>query len=234
MYIKSTNLMLYGMIRCTSMHNVRSAGVSFSSKVHGTTRRTPQYCARGSMHTYSSALDEITIVRPDDWHLHVRDGPGLDSVVPLSAAQFGRAIIMPNLVPPVTNTAMALDYKNRILNAVPAEYSARFTPLMTLYLTDNTTPEEIYQAKEQGVVALKMYPAGATTNSDSGVTDWRKCIDAMKAMEEVCVYAIMFPCLIASFVIVSTYSRVILIPFGGNINADASRGVLPLPWWVRL
>eukprot|EP00889_Picochlorum_renovo_P004559 jgi/Picre1/31589/NNA_006941.t1 len=172
------------MIRCTRMHNVRSAGVSFSSKLHGT-KRTVKYCARRSVQTHSSAIDEITIVRPDDWHLHVRDGPGLDSVVPLSAAQFGRAIIMPNLVPPVTNTAMALDYKTKILNAVPTQYSARFTPLMTLYLTDNTTPEEIYQAKEQGVVALKMYPAGATTNSDSGVTDWKKCIDAMKAMEEV-------------------------------------------------
>lgn len=181
--------MFYGIIRCTRMHNVRSAGVSFSGKLHGT-KRTVKYCARRSVQTHSSAIDEITIVRPDDWHLHVRDGPGLDSVVPLSAAQFGRAIIMPNLVPPVTNTAMALDYKTKILNAVPTQYSARFTPLMTLYLTDNTTPEEIYQAKEQGVVALKMYPAGATTNSDSGVTDWKKCIDAMKAMEEVCVHHI--------------------------------------------
>lgn len=95
------------------------------------------------------------------------------------------AIIMPNLVPPVTTSAMALAYKDRIEAAVPASHKASFTPLMTLYLTDNTTPEDVREAKEKGVVAFKMYPAGATTNSESGVTDWRKCVATLKAMEEV-------------------------------------------------
>jgi dihydroorotase len=92
---------------------------------------------------------------------------------------------MPNLVPPVTTTDAALAYKSKILDAVPREHSGKFLPLMTLYLTDNTTPDDVYTAKEHGIVAYKMYPAGATTNSDSGVTDWRKCVATLKAMEEV-------------------------------------------------
>jgi dihydroorotase len=112
---------------------------------------------------------ELTITRPDDWHLHLRDGDALKAVVPHTTAQFRRAIIMPNLRPPVTTAAQAIAYRERILAAVPA--GMRFEPLMTLYLTDNLPPEEILRAKAAGVVALKLYPAGATTNSDAGVTD---------------------------------------------------------------
>ena len=123
----------------------------------------------------------ITITRPDDWHLHVRDGAPLHTVVPHTAAQFGRAIIMPNLKPPVTTAEQALAYKQRILAAVPAGVS--FEPLMTLYLTDNLPPEEIARAKAAGVVASKLYPAGATTNSDAGVTDIRKTYKTLEAMQ---------------------------------------------------
>lgn len=129
----------------------------------------------------SSMTQEITITRPDDWHLHVRDGDPLNTVVPHTAAQFGRAIIMPNLRPPVTTAAQALDYKRRILAAVPA--GLQFEPLMTLYLTDNLPPDEIKRAKEAGVVAAKLYPAGATTNSDAGVTDLRKTYKTLEAMQ---------------------------------------------------
>lgn len=128
-------------------------------------------------------ITEIIITRPDDWHLHVRDGPVLSSVVPHSAKVFNRAIIMPNLVPPVTTAEHALAYKSRIIAAIPPGSS--FTPLMTLYLTDNTSPSDVYAAKEAGVVAFKLYPTGATTNSQSGVTEWKKCIPTLKAMEEV-------------------------------------------------
>ncbi|MES2632298.1 MAG: dihydroorotase [Pseudomonadota bacterium] len=124
---------------------------------------------------------EITITRPDDWHLHVRDGEPMKTVVPHSAAQFGRAIIMPNLRPPITTAAMATAYRERILAAVPQGMS--FEPLMTLYLTDNLAPDEIVRAKEAGVVALKLYPAGATTNSDAGVTDMRKTYATLEAMQ---------------------------------------------------
>ncbi len=124
---------------------------------------------------------QITITRPDDWHLHVRDGAALHTVVPHTAAQFGRAIIMPNLKPPVTTAEQALAYKQRILAAVPQGMS--FEPLMTLYLTDNLPPEEIARAKAAGVVALKLYPAGATTNSDAGVTDLRKTYRTLEAMQ---------------------------------------------------
>ncbi len=126
-------------------------------------------------------ISEITLTRPDDWHLHVRDGDALKVVVPHTAAQFGRAIIMPNLKPPVTTAAQALAYKDRILAAVPAGVS--FEPLMTLYLTDNLPPEEIVRAKAAGVVACKLYPAGATTNSDAGVTDIRKTYKTLEAMQ---------------------------------------------------
>jgi dihydroorotase len=123
----------------------------------------------------------ITLTRPDDWHLHVRDGAALNAVVPDTARQFGRAIIMPNLKPPVTTAAQALAYRERILGAVPEGVS--FEPLMTLYLTDNLPPDEIRRAKEAGVVALKLYPAGATTNSDAGVTDLRKTYATLEAMQ---------------------------------------------------
>jgi len=123
----------------------------------------------------------ITMTRPDDWHLHVRDGEALRTVVPHTAAQFGRAIIMPNLRPPVTTTAAALAYRERIRAAVPA--GMRFEPLMTLYLTDNLPAEEIRRAQEAGVVAVKLYPAGATTNSDAGVTDLRKTYRTLESMQ---------------------------------------------------
>ncbi|NBT68844.1 MAG: dihydroorotase [Betaproteobacteria bacterium] len=127
--------------------------------------------------------DAITITRPDDWHLHVRDGAPLHTVVPHTAAQFGRAIIMPNLKPPITTAQQALAYKERILKAVPA--GLEFTPLMTLYLTDNLPASEIERAKEAGVVALKLYPAGATTNSDAGVTDIKKTYATLEAMQRL-------------------------------------------------
>lgn len=125
--------------------------------------------------------DLLKITRPDDWHLHVRDGDALNTVVPHTAAQFGRAIIMPNLKPPVTTADQALAYRDRIRAAVPAGLS--FEPLMTLYLTDNLPPEEIGRAKAAGVVACKLYPAGATTNSDAGVTDLRKIYPTLEAMQ---------------------------------------------------
>ena len=128
-----------------------------------------------------NAPQTLTITRPDDWHLHVRDGAALASVVPHTAAQFGRAIIMPNLKPPVTTTALALAYRQRIRQAVPA--GTAFEPLMTLYLTDNTPAGEIARAADAGIVALKLYPAGATTNSDAGVTDIRKTYAALEAMQ---------------------------------------------------
>ena len=124
---------------------------------------------------------ELTLIRPDDWHLHVRDGAALNVVVPHTAAQFARAIIMPNLKPPVTTAEQAMAYKSRILAAVPPGMA--FEPLMTLYLTDNLDPAEIARAKAAGVVACKLYPAGATTNSDAGVTDLRKIYPVLEAMQ---------------------------------------------------
>ncbi|MBU7574543.1 MAG: dihydroorotase [Hydrogenophaga sp.] len=129
----------------------------------------------------STAPQTLTLTRPDDWHLHVRDGEALHTVVPHTAAQFGRAIIMPNLKPPVTTAAQAMAYRDRIRAAVPTGMA--FEPLMTLYLTDNLPPEEIARAKDAGVVALKLYPAGATTNSDAGVTDIRKTYKTLEAMQ---------------------------------------------------
>ena len=125
----------------------------------------------------------LTIIRPDDWHAHLRDGAALHTVVPHTASQFARAIVMPNLKQPVTTTEQALAYKQRIVDATPA--GTRFTPLMTLYLTDNTTPEEVTRAKEAGIVAFKLYPAGATTNSAAGVTDIRHCYPALQAMQRL-------------------------------------------------
>ncbi|SPR98937.1 dihydroorotase [Cupriavidus taiwanensis] len=125
---------------------------------------------------------KLTITRPDDWHLHLRDGAALAAVLPDTARQFARAIIMPNLKPPVTTVAQAQAYRARILAALPA--GMQFEPLMTLYLTDNTSPEEIAAAKASGFVhGVKLYPAGATTNSDAGVTDIRRCYPALEAMQ---------------------------------------------------
>jgi dihydroorotase len=126
----------------------------------------------------------LEITRPDDWHLHLRDGDQLRAVLPHTAAQFGRAIVMPNLKPPVTTTALAEAYRTRILEARPE--GSDFEPLMTLYLTDNTPADEIRRAKASGFVhAVKLYPAGATTNSDSGVTDLKHTYRALEAMQEV-------------------------------------------------
>ena len=125
--------------------------------------------------------DTLTITRPDDWHLHVRDGAVLNDVVPATARCFGRAIIMPNLVPPVTTAKAALAYRQRIVTAAG---DLLFEPLMTLYLTESTTAEDIREAKAAGVVAAKLYPAGATTNSASGVTDIRNIYPVLEAMAE--------------------------------------------------
>ena len=136
-----------------------------------------------------SSPETLTIIRPDDWHLHLRDGPTLDAVIADTARQFQRAIVMPNLQPPVTTGEQALEYRERILAAVikaglPGD---AFTPLMTLYLTDNTPAEEIRTAYATGVIhAVKLYPAGATTNSDAGVTDLLgRCGDALEAMQDI-------------------------------------------------
>jgi dihydroorotase len=127
---------------------------------------------------------ELIITRPDDWHLHLRDGAVLASVAPHTARRFGRAIIMPNLQPPVTTTEQALAYRERILAAIP--HGSDFQPLMTLYLTDNTPADEIRKARDSGhVYAMKLYPAGATTNSDAGVTDLANVTAALEVMAEL-------------------------------------------------
>ena len=129
-------------------------------------------------------MNKITITRPDDWHLHLRDGAALKAVLPDTTARFARAIVMPNLRPPVTNVALAGEYKQRILAALPA--GPQFEPLMTLYLTDNTSVQDVEQAKTSGFVhGFKLYPAGATTNSDSGVSNLDKCGQALRAMERL-------------------------------------------------
>ena len=124
---------------------------------------------------------QLTLTRPDDWHIHLRDGASLGRTVGDAAQQFARAIVMPNLVPPVMNTEQAMAYKERILAARPA--GNHFEPLMVLYLTDNTDPAEIARAKAAGVTACKLYPAGATTNSASGVTDLKKIFPVLDAMQ---------------------------------------------------
>lgn len=127
---------------------------------------------------------QITLTRPDDWHLHLRDGAALQAVLPDTARQFARAIVMPNLRPPVTTTELAIAYRERILAALPKGVS--FEPLMTLYLTDNTTADEIKRAKASGMIhGVKLYPAGATTNSDLGVSDLAKCTNALEAMQDL-------------------------------------------------
>ena len=129
-------------------------------------------------------MDRLTLLRPDDWHLHLRDGAALQSVLPDSARRFGRAIVMPNLKPAVRTTQQALGYRERILAALPE--GSRFEPLMTLYLTDDTPPEEIMRAKASGLVhGVKLYPAGATTHSDEGVTRLSRCFHAIEKMQEL-------------------------------------------------
>jgi dihydroorotase len=128
-------------------------------------------------------VDSLTFIRPDDWHVHLRDGETLATVVAHTAAQFARAIVMPNLKPPVTTAKQALAYKHRIMAALPL--GSDFQPLMTLYLTDQTPADEIIKAHAQGVVAVKLYPAGATTNSNAGVTDLRRTHAALEAMQRV-------------------------------------------------
>lgn len=129
-------------------------------------------------------MNKITLTRPDDWHLHLRDGDALKVVLPDTARRFARAIVMPNLRPPITNVQLATEYRQRILSALPN--GAQFEPLMTLYLTDNTSVKDVEEAKASGFVkAFKLYPAGATTNSDSGVTSLDKCAAALAAMESL-------------------------------------------------
>jgi dihydroorotase len=127
-------------------------------------------------------MQRLTLTAPDDWHIHLRDGKALLRTVDDASTQFARAIVMPNLVPPVRNAADALAYRDRIRAAVPQ--GRQFDPLMVLYLTDSTSPDDIRTAKAQGVVACKLYPAGATTNSDSGVTDITRCTDTLVAMAD--------------------------------------------------
>jgi dihydroorotase len=129
-------------------------------------------------------MSTLTLRRPDDWHLHLRDGAALRAVLPFTAAQFARAIVMPNLKPPVTTTPLALAYRQRILDALAP--GAKFEPLMTLYLTDRTEPAEVDRAKSSGIVhGFKLYPAGATTHSDAGVTDIRKVDSVLARMAEL-------------------------------------------------
>ena len=129
-------------------------------------------------------MQKLTLTRPDDWHLHLRDGEALKAVLPHTVRQFARAIIMPNLKPPVRSVADATAYRDRILAAIPI--GQQFEPLMTLYLTDHTKPEDIIEAKASGFVkAVKYYPAGATTNSEFGVTDIRRCDRVFETMQQV-------------------------------------------------
>src|SRR5262249_47517028 len=130
------------------------------------------------------STDTITLRRPDDWHVHLRDGAMLATVVPLTARQFARAIVMPNLVPPITSVAAARAYRERILAALPA--GPAFTPLMTCYLTDTTDPQELARGREEGIfAAVKLYPAHATTNSASGVTDYGRVMPVLERMAQL-------------------------------------------------
>ncbi|CAO2182911.1 unnamed protein product [Urochloa humidicola] len=154
----------------------------FSPPCRVSFRAAPRPSLRATaMAATSQQQEQLIITRPDDWHLHVREGSVLEAVLPHSAKHFGRAIIMPNLKPPVTTTARAVEYREEIMKALPPGSS--FVPLMTLYLTDNTSPEEIKLARKSGVIfAVKLYPAGATTNSQDGVTDIEKCLPVLEEM----------------------------------------------------
>lgn len=129
-------------------------------------------------------MKELTIIQPDDWHLHLRDEEALASVLPHTAAQFKRAVVMPNIKPPITTVEQALAYRQRIIQALPQE-NKTFEPLMTFYLTDHISLQEIKRAKEAGIVACKLYPAGATTNSDWGVTQIKNSYPALELMQEL-------------------------------------------------
>jgi len=167
-----------------SLHGAR-AQVLGVQQHDGQQRGTPSHGAStragGDNTRMQSESDTLTLTQPDDWHLHLRDGDVLATVVAHSAAQFARAIVMPNLRPPVTRSAQALAYRERILAAVPAGLA--FEPLMTLYLTDTLPPDEIARARAAGVVAVKLYPAGATTNSDAGVTQLRRVYPVLEALQ---------------------------------------------------
>ena len=126
----------------------------------------------------------ITIRLPDDFHQHCRDGHKTAAILSHATRRFGRCLMMPNLVPPVTTTDMALQYKQHIQSSLPPNAPSAFTPLMTLYLTDHTTPEEINKAVDAGIVACKYYPAGATTNSKAGVTNVANCYSAIQTMSD--------------------------------------------------
>jgi dihydroorotase len=156
----------------------RAGGAIGRDHAHGTGRSGPR------SGTVLAMTDTLTLARPDDWHLHLRDGAALAAVLPDTARQFARAIVMPNLKPPVRTTAMAAAYRQRIRAARPA--GSDFEPLMTLYLTDSTPPEEVAAAKASGIVhGVKLYPAGATTHSDAGVTDVRRCDETLTELARV-------------------------------------------------
>src|SRR5438128_2019094 len=178
----------------------RSAATPNSSRATGTTRRcggcsrprsrswpppseatAARPRARIAMRESAMPAHALTLTRPDDWHVHLRDGAAMAAVLSATARQFARAIVMPNLKPPVVTTAQALAYRERIVAARPER--STFTPLMTLYLTDQTPPDEVRRAKAAGIVAFKLYPAGATTHSDAGVTDLRKTHTTLEAMQ---------------------------------------------------
>jgi len=133
----------------------------------------------------SNSPTRIELIQPDDWHLHIRDGEVMKDVLADTARQFARAIIMPNLKPPVTTVDLAKAYRSRIESTLKVLGMSSFTPLMTLYLTDNTSADEVRKAKAEGIIGFKLYPAGATTNSDAGVTDIKHCYKALEAMQEV-------------------------------------------------
>jgi dihydroorotase len=133
----------------------------------------------------SNSPTQIQLIQPDDWHLHIRDGEVMKDVLADTARQFARAIIMPNLKPPVTTVELAKAYQGRIESNLKSLGISSFTPLMTLYLTDNTSTDEVRKAKAEGIIGFKLYPAGATTNSDAGVTDLKHCHKALEAMQAV-------------------------------------------------
>jgi dihydroorotase len=133
----------------------------------------------------SNSLTQLQLIQPDDWHLHIRDGAVMKDVLGDTARQFARAIIMPNLKPPVTTVELAKAYRSRIDANLKSLGINEFEPLMTLYLTDNTSADEVRKAKAEGIIGFKLYPAGATTNSDAGVTNIQHCYKALEAMQEV-------------------------------------------------
>ncbi|GAQ86152.1 Dihydroorotase [Klebsormidium nitens] len=173
--VQSASKCLHQVLRLATLQRANLRSLTVRASVAAPERRQESVSKQSP--------ESLTITQPDDWHLHLRDGPAMQSCVQHSAAQFGRAIIMPNLKPPVVSTEDAIQYRQRILSALPKD--TPFQPLMTLYLTDKTTADEIRKAKESGIVyAVKLYPAGATTNSAAGVTSLDKCMAALEAMVE--------------------------------------------------